>query len=119
MKTRNGLSLLLVVLLAGSAHAFDWFGGRLSIGGGYGRVKPKLPYSFQDSYQDGEAWSGHIQYFLNNDVSVLASYADLEPYARGNKADQFRFRPIVGSLRYNIFHHLPFTPYLTAGAGYS
>jgi opacity protein-like surface antigen len=105
--------------LAPQAQAFDWFGGRLSIGGGYGRVKPKLPYDYQDSYQDGAAWSGHLQYFLNNDVSVLASYADLEPYKRGVSADQFHFRPMVASLRYNIFHHLPFTPYITAGAGYS
>jgi outer membrane protein OmpA-like peptidoglycan-associated protein len=28
-------------------------------------------------------------------------------------------RPIVASVRYNLFHHLPFTPYITAGAGYS
>src|SRR5258708_19029468 len=64
-------------------------------------------------------WMAHMKYFLNNDVSVVASYADLEPYKRGNKADQYRFRPVIASLRYNIFHHLPFTPYLTAGAGYT
>lgn len=112
-------ALLLLGTQPRTASAFDWFGGRLSIGGGYGRVKPKLPYSFQDNYQDGEAWAAHVQYFLNNDVSILASYADLEPYRRGNKGDQFHYRPIVGSVRYNLFHHLPFTPYLTAGAGYS
>lgn len=72
--------------MAPQAHAFDWFGGRLSIGGGYGRVKPKLPYGYQDNYQDGEAWSGHLQYFVNNDVSVLASYADLSPTHAGVKA---------------------------------
>ena len=60
-----------------------------------------------------------MKYFINNDFSVVASYADLEPYRRGDKGDNFRFRPIVGSLRYNFFHHLPFTPYITAGAGYS
>ncbi len=114
---------LLVLALGFSAssvaHAFDWFGGRLSIGGGYGRAKPKLPYGYQDTYQDGEMWTAHMKYFLNDAVSVVASYADLEPYARGNRLDSYRFRPIVGSLRYNLFHHLPVSPYLTAGAGYS
>ncbi len=116
---------LLIVLVGAvwftpvAAHAFDWFGGRLSIGGGFGRAKPKLPYSFQDSHQDGDMWTAHMKYFLNNDFSVVASYADLEPYMRGNKEDQYRFRPVIASLRYNLFHHLPISPYLTAGAGYA
>jgi outer membrane protein OmpA-like peptidoglycan-associated protein/opacity protein-like surface antigen len=117
---RLSLAVLMLCLMgASSANAFDWFGGRLSIGGGYGRAKPKLPYSYQDNFQDGEMWTGHIKYFLNNNVSLVASYADLDPYRRGNKGDTYRFRPIVGSVRYNIFRHLPFTPYLTAGAGYA
>ncbi len=119
MKKALLMSVFISLLGATSAHAFDWFGGRLSIGGGVGRAKPKLPYAYQDAYQDGEMWTAHMKYYINNDVSVIASYADLEPYARGNKGDQYRFRPIVGSVRYNFFHHLPFTPYLTAGAGYS
>ncbi len=113
------LAILAMLSVVGSAQAFDWFGGRLSIGGAYGRAKPELPYKYKDAYQDGEAWSVNAKYFINNDVSVVLSYADLEPYARGNRQDFYRFRPIVGSVRYNIFHHLPITPYITAGAGYS
>jgi outer membrane protein OmpA-like peptidoglycan-associated protein len=64
-------------------------------------------------------WTANAKYFINNDFSVVASYADLEPYQRGNKEDFYRYRPIVGSIRYNIFHHLPVSPYLTIGAGYS
>jgi outer membrane protein OmpA-like peptidoglycan-associated protein/opacity protein-like surface antigen len=120
MKKLAALSVVLISLTAvGQAQAFDWFGGRLSIGGGYGRAKPKLPYSFQDSHQDGEMWTANAKYYLNNDVAIVASYADLEPYARGDKQDQFRFRPMIASLRYNFLHHLPVTPYITAGAGYS
>src|SRR6185312_8993816 len=106
-------ALVVAVMSGTNAQAFDWFGGRLSIGGGFGRAKPKLPYSYQDRYQDGDMWTAHMKYFINNDFSVVASYADLEPYRRGDKGDNFRFRPIVGSLRYNFFHHLPFTPYIT------
>lgn len=119
MKMKIGLVLVMLTSLVGSVNAFDWFDGRLSIGGGYGRAKPKLPNAFQDTYQDGAMWTGNIKYFLNNDFSVVASYADLEPYARGNNQDFYRFRPLVGSLRYNLFHHLPISPYLTAGAGYA
>ena len=61
-------------------------------------------------------WTANMKYFLNNDFSVVASYADLEPYRRENKQDYYRFRPLVASLRYNLFHHLPVTPYLTAGS---
>lgn len=120
VKTKLLLVAGIIGLLGvGNAHAFDWFDGRLSIGGGYGRVKPELPYDFKDSYQDGPMWTANMKYFINNDVSIVASYADLEPYARGDSQDFYRFRPIVASIRYNIFHHLPITPYLTAGAGYS
>lgn len=114
------VSLSLVFLMAvGNVQAFDWFDGRLSIGGGFGRAKPKLPYAYQDTYQDGDMWTANIKYFINNDFSIVASYADLEPYQRGDKADFYRFRPLVASVRYNIFHHLPFSPYMTIGAGYS
>ena len=120
MKKKLLLLLGVVSLLGvGNAQAFDWFDGRLSIGGGYGRVKPELPDTYKDSYQDSTMWTANIKYFINNDVSVVASYADLEPYARGDNQDFYRFRPIVASVRYNIFHHLPISPYLTAGAGYS
>ena len=115
------LLLLGVVGLfsVGNAQAFDWFDGRLSIGGGYGRVKPELPYAYRDTYQDGPIWTGNLKYFINNDVSVVASYADLEPYRRGDSQDFYRYRPIVASVRYNIFHHLPISPYITGGVGYS
>jgi len=119
MKKFSIVIIALAVFGGAKAYAFDWFDGRLSIGGGYGRAKPKLPYSYQDTYQDGSMWTGNIKYYLNNDVSVVASYADLEPYRRGNNQDFYRFRPVVASLRYNFFHHLPFTPYATAGAGYA
>ena len=112
-------AFVLCVGVSSQSEAFDWFGGRLSIGGGVGRVKPKIPYNYQDTFQDGMMWTGNIKYAVNNDFSLVASYADLEPYRRGNNDDFFRYRPIVGSVRYNIFHHLPFSPYLTAGAGYS
>src|SRR5436190_49211 len=112
-------SLMLVSLLVvGNAQAFDWFGGRLSIGGGYGRAKPKLPYSYQDSDEDGQMWTAHVKYFVNDLVSVVASYADLQPHNRTNGLP-IHFRPVIGSVRLNVFHHLPFTPYLTAGAGVS
>jgi outer membrane protein OmpA-like peptidoglycan-associated protein len=119
VKKTLAVAVLIVSMMGMQSYAFDWFGGRLSIGGGFGRVKPKLPYSYQDTYQDGDMWTANAKYFLNNDFSVVASYADLEPYRRGNNLDTFRFRPIVGSIRYNFIHHLPFTPYLTLGAGYS
>src|ERR1700745_1128834 len=98
MKKTLACISVLMIFVFGKAQALDWFGGRLSIGGGYGRAKPKLPYSYQDSYQDGEMWTAHMKYFLNNDFSVVASYADLEPYRRGQKQDFYRFRPVVGSL---------------------
>jgi outer membrane protein OmpA-like peptidoglycan-associated protein/opacity protein-like surface antigen len=113
------LTVFAGLLGASQAQAFDWFGGRLSIGGGYGRVDPKLPYAFKDTYEDGDMWTAHMKYFLNKNFSVVASYANLEPHLEGNKLDSYRLRPIVGSLRYNFFHNLPFSPYLTAGAGYS
>ena len=62
MKKMLSLVLALSLLYAGNAGAFDWFGGRLSIGGGYGRAKPKLPYSYQDSHQDGEMWTATSLY---------------------------------------------------------
>jgi outer membrane protein OmpA-like peptidoglycan-associated protein/opacity protein-like surface antigen len=110
---------LVSLFIAAPSNAFDWFGGRLSLGGGYGMAKPKLPYSFQEAYEEGPMWQAHMKYFINNDVSLVASYANLEPHLRGNNDNSFRFRPIVGSVRYNFIHHLPFSPYLTVGAGYS
>jgi len=113
------LSLFVVVLglfSVADAQAFDWFGGRLSVGGGYGYAKPKLPYSFQDQYEAGSMWTAHVKYFLNNDLSVIASYADLHGRSR-TTAQDIHFRPLIASLRYNLFHHLPVTPYITAGAG--
>ena len=117
---KRSLSLMMVVglLCAVNAQAFDWFGGRLSLGGGYGYDKPKLPYTFQDQYKEARMWTVHASYFINNDVSVIASYADLQAKSRTSASD-LHFAPLVGSVRYNLFHHLPFTPYLTAGAGAS
>ena len=116
MKKISSLIIALGLLGSGSAHAFDWYGGRLSVGGGYGFAKPKLPYSFQNTYDYGPMWTAHIKYFINNDVSVVASYADLQAKNRTSPND-IHFRPLIGSVRYNIFHHLPISPYLTAGAG--
>src|ERR1019366_489195 len=118
MKKSIVLILAFVFLNAGVAQAFDWFGGRLSIGGGYGYDKPKLPYTFQDQYKEARIWTVHTMYFINNDVSVVASYADLQAKSRTSPSD-LHFAPIVGSVRYNLFHHLPFTPYVTVGAGAS
>ncbi len=118
MKKVFAFILAFGLLNGGVAQAFDWFGGRLSIGGGYGYDKPKLPYTFQDQYKEARIWTVHTAYFLNNDVSLVASYADLQAKSRTSASD-LHFRPIVGSLRYNFFHHLPFTPYITAGAGAS
>lgn len=110
--------MVLGMLCAANAQAFDWFGGRLSLGGGYGYDKPKLPYTFQDQYKEARMWTVHASYFINNDVSVMASYADLQAKSRTSASD-LHFAPLVGSVRYNLFHHLPFTPYLTIGAGAS
>lgn len=100
------------------AKGFDWFGGRLSIGGGYGYSKPKLPYNFQNSHEHGRMWTAHMKYFLTDDFSIVASYADM--FAEERTGDRhIQFRPIVGSLRYNIFKGLPISPYVTAGAGVS
>src|ERR1700687_1042188 len=118
MRKMLGLIVAIAVLCAGNIGAFDWFGGRLSLGGGYGRAKPKLPYSYQDSDQDGQMWTVNAKYFLNDNWSVVGSYSDLQPYNRTTGLP-IRFRPIIGSFRYNIFHGLPITPYVTAGAGVS
>jgi len=101
---------------SGTAQAFDWFGGRLSLGGGYGYDKPKLPYSFQNQYKEARLWTVQSMYFLNNNASVVVSYADLQAKSRTSASDM-HFRPLVGSLRYNLFHNLPFTPYITGGVG--
>jgi outer membrane protein OmpA-like peptidoglycan-associated protein len=115
----SGISVAVaVVCCLTSAQAFDWFGGRLSLGGGYGRAKPKLPYSYQDSDQDGQMWTTHVKYDIDDSFAVVASYSDMQPYSR-TTGEPIRFRPIIGSLRYNLFQHLPFTPYLTAGTGVS
>ncbi len=116
MKNKTGLMVVLMATAMTNASAFDWFGGRLSIGGGYGYSKPKLPYSFQNTYDAGPMWTTHLQYYLNNDLALVASYADLRARSR-TTPDDIHFRPLVGSVRYNIFHHLPITPYVTAGAG--
>ncbi|OGR89021.1 MAG: hypothetical protein A2992_04305 [Elusimicrobia bacterium RIFCSPLOWO2_01_FULL_59_12] len=118
MKKVFVLILAFGLLNSGVAQAFDWFGGRLSIGGGYGYDKPKLPYAFQDQYKEARMWTAHTKYFIDNDVSFVVSYADLQAKNRTSASD-LHFRPLVGSLRYNLFHHLPFTPYITAGAGAS
>jgi outer membrane protein OmpA-like peptidoglycan-associated protein len=119
---KNKIVWIGVVIVLGccltTVQAFDWFGGRLSVGGGYGRAKPKLPYSYQDSDQDGQMWTAHLKYDIDDSFAVVASYADMQPYNR-TTSQPIRFRPIMGSLRYNLFRHLPFTPYLTAGAGVS
>lgn len=109
-------TLTSCVVMSPAAHAFDWFGGRLSLGGGYGYAKPKLPYSFQDNYKEAPMWTANMKYFVNNDVSLVASYADLHGKNRTSPND-VHLRPLIGSVRYNIFHHLPISPYLTAGAG--
>lgn len=118
MKKVFALVLAFGLLNGGVAQAFDWFGGRLSVGGGYGYDKPKLPYVFQDQYKEARMWTVHTSYFINNDVSVKVSYADLQAKSRTSASD-LHFAPLVGSVRYNLFHHLPFTPYITAGAGAS
>lgn len=111
-------AIALALLSTGSAQAFDWFGGRLSIGGGYGYDKPKLPYSFQDQYKEARMWTAHTSYFINDSVSLVASYADLQAKNRTSASD-LHFRPLVGSVRLNLFRHLPFTPYMKVGAGAS
>jgi outer membrane protein OmpA-like peptidoglycan-associated protein/opacity protein-like surface antigen len=118
MKRTYAWTVALVIFGLGNAQAFDWFGGRLSIGGGYGRAKPKLPYSYQDTDQDGQMWTAHVKYYVNDLVSVVGSYADLQPQSRTTGLP-IRFRPIVASVRLNLFHHLPVSPYLTAGGGLS
>ncbi len=114
--------LLMVVAVgilgAGNVSAFDWFGGRLSLGGGYGRAKPEFPSTYKDSNQDGQMWTVNAKYFLNDRFSLVASYADMQPYNRTTSLP-IRFRPIIGSVRYNLFEHLPVTPYVTVGAGVS
>src|ERR1039457_6652060 len=102
MKRVMSVMLVMGMLNAGVAQAFDWFGGRLSIGGGYGYDKPKLPYTFQDQYKEARMWTVHTMYFINNDVSIVASYADLQAKSRTSSSD-LHFRPLVGSLRYNFF----------------
>ena len=56
MKKVFVLILAFGLLNSGVAQAFDWFGGRLSIGGGYGYDKPKLPYAFQDQYKEAKCF---------------------------------------------------------------
>src|ERR1039457_3817894 len=102
MKRVMSVMLVLGMLTAGNAFGFDCFGGRLSIGGRYGYDKPKLPYTFQDQYKEARMWTVHTSYFINNDVSVIASYADLQAKSRTSASD-LHFRPLVGSLRYNFF----------------
>jgi len=82
MRKTWGWLVLMVIFAVGNAQAFDWFSGRLSIGGGFGRAKPKLPYSYQDSDQDGQMWTAHMKYYVNDLFSVVASYADLQPQNR-------------------------------------
>ena len=53
MRKILSLAVLVGVFGVGNAVAFDWFGGRLSLGGGYGRAKPEFPSSYKDSDQDG------------------------------------------------------------------
>src|SRR5207248_11636135 len=96
------VGVLLMTLALGEAQAFDWFGGRLSIGGGYGRAKPKLPYSYQDSDQDGQMWTVNAKYFLNDRFSLVGSYADMQPYNRTTGLP-IRFRTIIASARFNLF----------------
>src|ERR1700740_3407095 len=117
-KSTAWVVMMLVVFATGAAQAFDWFGGRLSVGGGYGRDKPKLPYSYQDTDEDGQMWSAHVKYYVNDLFSVVGSYADLQPQNRTTGLP-IRFRPIVASVRLNLFHHLPVSPYLTVGGGIS
>jgi outer membrane protein OmpA-like peptidoglycan-associated protein/opacity protein-like surface antigen len=119
MKKTGLLALSLCAAFAGTAHAgYDWFGGRLSIGGGYGAAKPKLPYTWQDTYKEDRMWTAHMKYFINDNISLVGSYADIMTENRSN-AQHSQFRPIIASVRYNIFHNLPISPYLTAGAGVS
>lgn len=116
MKKILSLVAAISLLSAGNVGAFDWFGGRLSIGGGFGRAKPEFPGSYKDSDQDGQMWTVNAKYFINDRFSVVASYADMQPYSRST-GEPIRFRPIIGSVRYNLFTHLPITPYITIGAG--
>jgi outer membrane protein OmpA-like peptidoglycan-associated protein len=118
IKTGMLAALVFISTSATPLFAFDWFGGRLSIGGGYGYSKPKLPYAFQNSHEHGRMWTVHMKYFLTDDFSIVASYADM--FAEERAAERrIQFRPIIGSLRYHLFKGLPFTPYITAGAGVS
>jgi len=118
MRKILGLIVAVSVLGAGNVGAFDWFGGRLSLGGGYGRAKPEFPSTYKDSDKDGQMWTVNAKYFLTDRYSLVASYADMQPYSR-TTGEPIRFRPIIGSVRYNLFEHLPITPYITAGAGVS
>ncbi len=116
---KKGFALLVCMLTTAISPvyaAFDWFGGRMSIGGGYGYAKPRLPDAFHDSYDAGRMWTAHMKYFMNEKLSLVASYADLHVRNKTTPND-IHFRPLVGSVRYNIFHNLPISPYLTAGAG--
>lgn len=110
------IACLLAAGLSPADAAFDWFGGRLSIGGGFGYSKPRLPNAFHDSYDAGQMWTAHTKYYLNDNFSLVASYADLHVRNKTSPND-IHFRPLVGSFRYNIFRNLPISPYLTAGAG--
>ncbi len=118
MKKIVSLMLAIGILSAANVGAFDWFGGRLSLGGGYGRAKPEFPSTYKDSDQDGQMWTVNAKYFLSDRFSLVASYADMQPYNRKTGLP-IRFRPIIGSVRYNLFEHLPITPYITVGAGVS
>jgi len=42
MKRSLSLMMVLGLLCAANAQAFDWFGGRLSLGGGYGYDKTQI-----------------------------------------------------------------------------
>ena len=98
MKKILGLVVAIAMLSVGNAGAFDWFGGRLSLGGGYGRAKPEFPSSYKDSDKDGQMWTVNAKYFINDRFSVVASYADMQPYSR-TTGEPIRFRPIIGSVR--------------------
>ena len=114
-----GLMLAVSLLSAANVGAFDWFGGRLSLGGGYGRAKPEFPSTYKDSSQDGQMWTVNAKYFLNDSFSLVASYADnaaLQPHNRRSLSGSV---PLLGLFVTTFFKHLPITPHITAGAGVS
>lgn len=117
MKMKNLFLAALVIGLAGKSWAID-FGGRLSLGGGFGQAYPVKPDTFKDAVDNGRFWTAHLKYGLADEWSFVASYSDLLVKDKTTERE-IEFQPVIGSLRFHPFHKWPVSPYLTAGAGVS